>query len=123
MKRFVSIVLIFSIIVGFSGCATSLGDFTVVSSNNVRNLNYSIENKTKAKAEGSACARSIFFFPINQQDELLQRAIDNAISNGQEQGVDGDLLVNVRITYEPTSFLFYNDLCYSVKGNIVKLEV
>ena len=34
---------------GFTGCATSLGDFTVASSNNVRNLNYSIENKTKTK--------------------------------------------------------------------------
>ena len=122
MKRLVSIVLTFGIVIGFSGCATSLGDFTVASSNNVRNLNYSIENKTKAKTEGSACARSILFFPISQQDELLQRAIDDAISNGQEQGVDGDLLVNVRITYEPTSFLIYNDICFSVKGDLVKLN-
>jgi len=122
MKRLILSVLSLGMIIGFSGCATSLGDFTVASSNNVRNLNYSIENKTKAKTEGTACARSILFFPINQQDELLQRAIDNAISNGQEKGVDGDLLVNVRITYEPTTFLIYNDICYTVKGDLVKLD-
>ena len=107
---------------GFTGCATSLGDFTVASSNNVRNLDYSIENKTKAKTEGTACARSILFFPINQQDDLLQRAMDNAISNGHDKGVDGDLLVNVRITYEPTAFIIYNDLCYTVKGDLVKIN-
>ena len=108
--------------IGFTGCTTSLGDFTVASSNNVRNLNYSIENKTRAKTEGTACARSILFFPINQQDDLLQRAMDNAISNGHDKGLDGDLLVNARITYEPTSFLIYNDLCYTVKGDLVKIN-
>ena len=105
---------------GFSGCATSLGDFTVASSNNVRNLDYGIEEKTKVETEGTACARKILFFPINQQDDLLQRAMDNAISNGHDKGIDGDLLVNVRITYEPTSFIIYNDLCYTVKGDLVK---
>lgn len=111
-----------SLTLGFTGCATSLGDFTVASSNNVRNLDYSIADKTVATTNGEACARSILFVPINQQDKLLQRAIDDAISNGQEKGVDGDLLVNVRITYEPTTFLIYNDLCYTVKGDLVKLD-
>jgi hypothetical protein len=123
MKRLSSIILIFGVTVGFSGCATSLGQFTVISSNNVRHLNYSIEDKTKVRTEGSACSRNLFgFIPISQQDDLLQRAIDNAISNGQDKGIDGDLLVNGRITYEPTTLVIYNDLCYSVKGDLVKID-
>ncbi|PKH88997.1 hypothetical protein CXF79_03695 [Colwellia sp. Bg11-28] len=31
------------------------------------------------------------------KDNLLQRAMDNAIRNGQKLGIDGDLLVNTRI--------------------------
>ena len=121
-KKAIHIALSGVALLSMSGCATSLGQFTVASSNNVRNLNYSIENKTKAKTEGTACARNLFGIPISQQDMLLQRAIDNAISNGQKKGVDGDLLVNVRISYEPTTILIYNDVCYSVKGDLVKIE-
>ena len=124
MKRFILSVLSFGMIISFSGCATSLGQFTVASSHNVRNLNYTANEKVQTS--GSACARNILGLPINQQDDLLQRAVDDAIENGQSsllgKKVDGDLLVNVRITYEPTSFLIYNDLCYSVKGDLVKID-
>jgi hypothetical protein len=108
---------------GLIGCSQSLGQFTVASSNNVRNLNYSVENKTKASAKGEACARNILWFiPLNQQDDLLQRAMDNAISNGQQKGVDGDMLVNVRITYDTTGLIIYNDICYTVRGDLVKID-
>ena len=120
-KLAINSILGIALTLGFTGCSRSLGQFTVASSNNVRNLDYSVENKTKAVTQGEACARSILFFPINQQDDLLQRAMDDAINNGHNQGVDGDLLVNVRITYEPTALLIYNDLCYSVKGDLVKI--
>ena len=108
---------------GLTGCSQSLGQFTVASSNNVRNLNYSVENKTKASAEGEACARNILgLIPLNQQDDLLQRAMDNAISNGQQNGVDGDMLANVRIVYNTTGLIIYNDICYTVKGDLVKID-
>ena len=108
------------LIIGFTGCQHSLGQFTVASTHQVRNMNYTTENKVEVY--GSACARNIFGLDINQQDDLLQRAMDDAISNGQDKGIDGDLLVNVRITYEPTTFLIYNDLCYTVKGDLVKID-
>jgi hypothetical protein len=107
---------------GFTSCVMSVGDFTVASSNNVRNLNYSAEDKTKIKTEGYACARKIFFFSINQQDNLLKRAMDDTIENGQKKGVDGDLLVNVRITFETTTFIIYNDHCFVVKGDLIKIK-
>jgi len=124
MKRLVLSTLSLGMIISFSGCATSLGQFTVASSNNVRNLNYTTDEKVRTS--GSACARNILGLPISQQDDLLQRAVDDAIHNGQSsifgKEVDGDLLVNVRITYEPTTFIIYNDLCYSVEGDLVKID-
>jgi hypothetical protein len=124
MKRFILVILILSVVIGFSGCATSLGQLTVASTHNVRNLNYT--SNEKVRVSGSACARNIFGIPISQQDDLLQRSIDDAIRDGQSsfigKEVDGDLLVNVRITYEPTTFLIYNDLCYSVEGDLVKID-
>ena len=112
----------------FSGCATNLGQFTVASTHNVRHLDYTA--KDKIEVSGSACARNLFWFlPISQQDDLLQRAMDNAIRNGQNsfldlgKTVDGDILVNVRITYDTTTLLIYNDLCYSVTGDLVKINV
>jgi len=105
MKRLILVDLMLGVVIGFSGCATSLGQLTVASSNNVRHLNYT--SNEKVRTSGSACARNIFGIPISQQDDLLQRAIDDAIHDGQSsvfgKEVDGDLLVNVRITYEPTA--------------------
>jgi len=124
VKRFSLYLLVISIAISFSGCATSLGQFTVASSHNVRHLDYTANEKVATT--GSACARNIFGIPISQQDDLLQRAMDDAIANGESsvfgKEVDGDLLVNVRITYEPTTFLIYNDMCYSVKGDLVKID-
>lgn len=109
--------------IGLTGCSQSLGQFTVASSNNVRNLDYSIEDKTKASTQGESCARNVLgIIPISQQDDLLQRAMDDAIANGQKNGVDGDILANVRITYDSTTLIIYNDLCYTVKGDLVKIN-
>ena len=101
-----------------------LGQFTVASSNNVRNLNYSIMNKTKAPTRGEDC----FKIGLRPYDSRLQRAMDDAIKNGQNKGIDGDILVNVRIDQEVisknTGFLgmpeMYN--CMVVTGDLVKID-
>ncbi len=122
-KLVVNTIVCVALTLGLAGCSQSLGQFTVASSNNVRNLNYSIEDKTKVSTQGEACARNVLgFIPINQQDDLLQRAMDEAIANGQKNGVDGDILANVRITYDRTELIIYNDLCYTVKGDLVKID-
>ncbi|HIC09982.1 MAG TPA: hypothetical protein EYO61_01310 [Campylobacterales bacterium] len=105
-----------------NGCARHLGQFTALSSFNVRNLKYSKDDNTKVRTSGEACARSIFGLPISQQDDLLQRATDNAIRNGQDEGVDGDLLVNVRIKESSVNFLFYTSFCYEIEADLVKVE-
>lgn len=104
------------------GCSSRLGHFTAASTQNVRNLNYSVENATKQHVEGYTCVRSVFFIPFGHKDDRLQRAMDDAIKNGHDGGVDGDLLVNVRINHSAWSAIVYGQNCISVEGDLVKLE-
>jgi len=120
VKRLYFSVIILGVL--FSGCATSIGQFTALSSNNIRNLHYSIDDQTKVRTTGQGCAREIFGIPISQQDNLLQRATDDAIKNGQDNGVDGDLLVNARIKVDSTNLLFYHSFCYEVEGDLIKID-
>ncbi len=111
-NRFIT-VFIFSVL--FSGCSPyRLGDFTVASSFNVRNLNYSEPFKKKVK--GKSCLTN-FIFTFGAKDDRLRRAMDDAIERGQKKRIDGDLLVNVRI--EVTNPPFQN--CIVVTGNLVKV--
>lgn len=63
------------------------------------------------------------------KDNLLQRAMDDAIRNGQAQGIDGDLLVNARIErkteYQESGEIFVVKKrfeCVVVEGDLVKIE-
>ena len=125
MKNIILLMLSILLSISFSGCQHSLGQFTVASSHNVRNLDYTTENKVRVS--GSACARNILgIIPVSQQDDLLQRAVDDAIRDGQSsilgKEVDGDMLVNVRLTADSTSLIIYNDICYEAEGDLVKIS-
>ena len=105
-----------------SGCATRLGQFTAASSQNVRNLDYSSDKNSKKKVIGKSCATRVLFFPIGPQDDLIQRAMDSAISNGQAAGLDGDLLVNVRMDLKPWTAVIAGQNCVVVEGDLVTLS-
>jgi hypothetical protein len=109
------------------GCAVQapeyrLGQFTAASSFNVRNLDY--DSTSATRVEGEDCHQ------VGQQpnDSRLQRAMDQAIQNGQEQGVTGDLLVNVRIDQvqknKPGNFFGFPVAhnCIEVEGELVTLR-
>lgn len=109
------------------GCAVQtpeyrLGQFTAASSFNVRNLNYDSTSATRVKGED--CHQ------VGQQpnDSRLQRAMDQAIQNGQDEGITGDLLVNVRIDQvqkrKPGNFLGFpaQHNCIVVEGELVALQ-
>ena len=77
-----------------------LGQFTAASSFNVRNLNYEKDENTVSFTKGKVCYKvhlHNLMYIEGPRDNLLQRAMDDAIRNGQKNGIDGDLLVNVRI--------------------------
>jgi len=123
MKK-VNILSIIIIAIIISGCATKVryGDFTVASSNNVRNLNYSSEEGTKVSTKGETCIKNILGISLGDKDARIQRAMDAAIKNGHNSGIDGDLLVNVRIENIANSFVFYGYDCVVVSGDLVKID-
>ncbi len=90
------------LILGLSGCTQRLGQFTAVSTQNVRNLNYDIADNTKIKAEGDSCIRTFFIIPVGHDDDRIQRAIDDTIKNA--------------INYDEKNYLktFYNTLLKKV---------
>lgn len=123
-KSVISIVLCL-LIFGLSvGCSSTrrLGQFTAASSHNVRNLNYSIEDGTKVLVKGSSCYSTVFGFSFGEFDDRIQRAMDAAIANGQKKGLDGDLLVNVRIAETKRNLIFFGKNCMVVQGNLVKVD-
>ncbi len=109
-----------------------MGQFTILSSNNVRGLNYSKKNNTAVFVQGEFCVSSDTLLT----DGALQEAVDDAIRKGQIAGIDGDVIVNARIsqikkaTYEnaytgstKTGSIFLNDqTCYIVEGELVRID-
>lgn len=109
-----------------------LGQFTAASSFNVRNLNYEKSDNTASFTKGKSCYEvnlvSLTYIS-GPKDNLLQRAMDEAIRNGQTAGIDGDLLVNARIErkteYKETGKIFVTKQryeCVVVEGDLVKIK-
>lgn len=124
MKKGIVAVAMCSFLVG---CAVQtpeyrLGQFTAASSFNVRNLDY--DSTSDIRVEGEDCHQ----VGKEPNDSRLQRAMDQAIQNGQDQGIAGDLLVNVRIDQvqknKPGNFfgLPAAHNCIVVEGELVKLR-
>lgn len=121
-KNIATGVLASILILGFSGCTQRLGQFTAASTQNVRNLHYDITDNTKVRALGDSCIHTVILFPIGNQDDRIQRAMDDAIKNGHSKGLDGDLLVNARIDITAWYLPFiYGQNCVKVEGDLVKI--
>jgi len=109
-----------------------LGQFTAASSFNVRNLEYEKEADTVSYTTGKACYQVNLInlsYISGPKDNLLQRAMDEAIRNGQKTGIDGDLLVNARIERkteykEKGQFFITKERyeCVVVDGDLVKIK-
>jgi len=105
-----------------AGCSSTYkyGQFTVASTNNVRNLKYSQDANMKPTS-GETCIRYFIGIGIGETDDRLTLAMDTAIKNGRKEGLDGDLLVNVRIDRTFSNYLVYSSDCVTVKGDLVKI--
>lgn len=121
MKKIIFISFIF-----LFGCAAPqqpeyrLGQFTAASSFNVRNLSYDVSTSTRVLGE------DCYQHGLPPNDARLQRAMDSAIRNGQDKGVSGDLLINVRIDEytKITGYFIFTTLyhCIKVEGDLVTLK-
>ncbi len=107
-----------------SACVSTkrLGQFTAASTNNVRNLKYSQSTGSKTRVLGKSCYTKVFGFKFGNDDDRLQRAMDDAIADGQDAGIDGDLLVNVRIQIEHRNYIVYGKNCMVVQADLVKVQ-
>ncbi len=99
-----------------------MGQFTAASSMNVRNLDYSIQDQTAAKTKGDSCIHYFLVIPVGSHDDRIQRAMDKAIENGRSRGLDGDLLVNVRIDISQWTAGIYGQNCVNVEGDLVSIK-
>lgn len=123
MNRYMRVATILIAVVMLASCAYNpLGDFTVASTNNVRNLHYDIPDVRDANVTGTKS--SIFFLGIKltSDQNMIEKAMDEAIEKGRKDGIDGDLLVNVRIETKSWAFLGIFFTKYRVKGDLVKLK-
>lgn len=108
-----------------------LGQFTAASSFDIRNLNYEKSKNTATFVEGKTCYKvnaQTLIYESGPQDNLIQRAMDEAIRAGQKEGLDGDLLVNARIErkteHREGANIFIKDRfeCIFVSGDLVRIK-
>ena len=84
-----------------------LGLFTVASTQNVSQLRYKSLDTIRYRVKGQSCIEvdpHTLAYIKGPRDDRVQRAMDAAIESGHDQGMKGDLLINVRIR-EKTVFL------------------
>ena len=132
MKRLLPIICVCAVVLGLAGCTTrtySLGRLTLVSTQNIRDLQYEVgaNSETAAIVEGESCltVKPGFIVPNASGDATgrINKAIDSAIANGRKKGIDGDVIVNAQIDYRVENSTSGTDrYCTTVKGLLVKLR-
>lgn len=121
--KFVKGLMVVTALLMVVGCSTRLGQFTAASTMNVRNLDYSLADKSTARTSGDSCIHIVLFFiPIGDFNDRIQRAMDDAIQNGRDRGLDGDLLVNTRIDNTAWTAGVYGQNCITVEGDLVTID-
>ena len=122
------------------GCAKppeidrQLGLFTLASTHNVPRLRTKPTGKIRYAVKGQSCIevdRGSLEYISGPKENRIQRAMDEAIASGHDQGFRGDVLINVRIR-EKTVMLpppkkrigasSRRMECIIVSGELVELE-
>ena len=133
--------LVFSLII-LSSCTSKLGDFSVISTQNVRGLEYGGKYRDEIKSVNEkSCTHRIYltrtaaglflifpwFMPVfdivlgDSEDDRLELAVDKAVRAGKNSGVfDGDMLVNSVIKEKNVIIpLIYGYKCIIAEGEVV----
>ncbi len=106
------------------GCTTNLGDFTVLSTVNVKGLVSQKDTQKRVSTSGKTCLYRILFIPIGDMSLSFKNAADNAIKNGRMNGAkDGDLLEDARIRVEDLEFFVAARRCVIVEGDLVSSSI
>jgi len=112
-KWLVIIVLVFTMVL--SGCATRIGDFTVMSSKNVELSRLGEFNRSSQTVKGTDSFVTVLgFIPVKTRVDL-KKALDNALSK-----IPGaQALVDVRIDVRRLNFLLFQIESFVVSGTVL----
>ena len=120
MKKALLGAIVLGLVFGLSGCATRLGNMTVVSTNNVDGLSANVQ--AEQRVHGESCNHLLLLiFPWGDFQNRLQIATDNAIDNGHQAGLNGDVLVNAKIGITSWTTILYTQDCLTVDGDLIPL--
>jgi hypothetical protein len=101
--------------VGFllSGCATRIGDFTLMSSKNVELSRMGEFTYSKKAVKGTDSIVTLLFFMPVKKDVDMREAIDKALAK-----IPGAVaLVDVRIYYHKLNFILFQVEGFTISGN------
>jgi hypothetical protein len=125
-----------------TSCTSNYGKFSVISTANVRGLEYDGEKRSEFKSiSGESCmhdveiARTVIGLAtvvgflwdglqFGEKDLRIERAVDDAIKNGRDQGVfNGDAIESAYVDNKKVGIPFiYTYDCIKVKGNIINSQ-
>jgi hypothetical protein len=123
-------------------CTSKLGDFTVISNQNVRGLEYGGKNRDEVQhVEAKSCTHRVYltrtalgfvtlgiawFMPPfdivmgEKENDRMETAVDKAMKEGKKGVFDGDILSNAVIKETNVIVpLFYGYKCISAEGDVV----
>jgi hypothetical protein len=96
-----------------TGCATRLGDFTLMSSKNIELSRVSEFKRSNQKVKGSDSMITVLFFVPVKKEIDLKVALDKAL----ETIPGAQAIVDVRIDYRKLNFVLFQIDSYIVSGN------
>jgi hypothetical protein len=107
-----------SMTAALTGCAHSIGHFTVISDKNVSGLDAITTNvgSSSTKVSGESCRDFVLFIPVSSARDL-----DEAVAEAIQKAPGANALSNVTVKRDGLFTLFFNKQCFSVEGTPIKL--
>jgi hypothetical protein len=109
MKR--KLMLFFFSGFALTGCAHSMGHFSVMSDKNVNGL-----EPGSSSVKGESCGDYVLFIPVSSRADL-----DSAFAEAIRKNPEANALKDVTVKRDGLFTFFYNQQCYSVEGTPIKL--
>ncbi len=120
MKKLLTSLLL---ILSLSSCIlnNNLGDFTLMSVNNVGDL-----DKVKSESvytEGESCIQNfLIYITTGTTNGRQKEATRNAVRNGRKKLPGGNILIDAVVDTKSYNFFLYNKNCVIVRGHLANFS-
>ncbi len=102
--------IFFIYILLFTGCITSKVPYNSIINKKIMDKQY---------IEYSQCQYLFGPFTIGKTKMTKDDILQNTIIEAQEQGMNGDELINVNIEEDITTFILFSKLCLNINANLI----